>query len=271
MINFEIIKDEDLVQYNEWGFIPGPNENEQDYLSRIKKFNTKNGGDAAPLPSTVLELTSQLFFIVPQWLRVSYSNQELAPWQGGFVEIAYDKQNRVKALRLQLRKAFANSAEWLGIYQRDELLAHELAHVGRMAFDEPQFEEHLAYWTSRSRFRKWLGPLLESSHELWVFVAAALPAVIFPALLFLPLGILAAGFARLGYRHFLLNRALEKSRALLSGNERMARALIFRLTDKEIRHFARGSAVEIKKFIEVQKKSSLRWRAISLFLRVPTD
>src|SRR5262249_5498994 len=74
---------------------------------------------------------------------------------------------------LQLRKAFSKKDRVFG-YKRQELVAHEIAHVGRMVFNEPKFEEFFACWAMGSRFRRWFGPIFQTSGESFALVALLL-------------------------------------------------------------------------------------------------
>ena len=96
---------------------------------------------------------------------VVYSNQGLHFWEGAAVWTGGDKPPR-----LQLKRGF-QKGKW-GIYSRDEVLAHEAVHLARMCFDEPRFEELLAYRVSESRFRRYWGPLFRRPSEVWFFLGA---------------------------------------------------------------------------------------------------
>ena len=92
-----------------------------------------------------------------------FSNERLAPWHGGCAWIFQFAEGLPTAALIQLRQVFSRQPTFLGIYHRDELLTHELVHVGRMKFEEPRFEELFAYETSTSAFRRWFGPLIQAS------------------------------------------------------------------------------------------------------------
>lgn len=138
---------------------------------------------------------------------------------------------------------------------RDELLAHEWFHAARMAFEEPRFEEVIAFQTSRTSWRRLLSPLIQSTGELLLVALVslatplmALMGLSYPLLplflLFLFLGV------RLSWRHWLWRRT----------SSRFPLHLAAQLTDREIRRFAFMNPEEI--WESVRKDSSLRWRQI---------
>ena len=102
-----------------------------------------------------------------------------------------------------------------GLYDRAEILAHEFVHAFRVRFGESRFEEHLAWQTSSSAFRRALGGCFRSGPQI---VALAL---------LLPLAVPC---------EFLLRRRFNRARRTLErrGERTPLRALV-RMTDCEIR------------------------------------
>jgi hypothetical protein len=197
-----------------------------------------------------------------------YSNRKLAPWHGGVAEILYNEKGRLSGAYLQLHRSFQNPHSLLSrLYSRDELLAHELAHIGRMAFEEPCFEEFFAYLTSAKRWRFWLGPLISASWEILIFFAVIVASTLMSQPLFF-VALLGCAFVRLAYRHWIFWRAVSLLTQAV-GSKRLALAIMYRLTDKEIRLFARMEVCEIKDFIHSHNKSTLRWRTIFLIMNSP--
>src|SRR5262245_52150906 len=103
----------------------------------------------------------ELFDCAPDWIPLFFSNYRLPFWQGGCTWILQRTECDPPFALLQLNKAYKDHDVYLKFYRRDELVTHECAHVGRMAFDEPAFEEIIAYRTSPSPFRRWLGPIIQ--------------------------------------------------------------------------------------------------------------
>jgi hypothetical protein len=288
------ISDKDLILCNQQGFIPGPEEIEEAYLKRVAyclnlKENMLQAGcdvppEMQPIPKELVsefsKITGPLFDIFPDWIPIVFSNQQLAPWHGGCAWIFQFTEETPMGAFFQVRRAFAKQERYLGIYRLTELLAHETAHVGRMLFEEPRFEEILAYRTSPSTFRRWFGPIVQSPWESILFLFLLLISVVTQFFLvysdvpretslglwsmLLPLGWLTLGLIRLGRRHSQFNRCLDGLK-IIAGDEKKANALIFRLLDSEITAFSKMSLDEMHHYADFQK--SLRWRLINLIYR----
>lgn len=249
--------DKELLRLNEEGFIPGPGENESTFLERVEKMKAR--AEKNTLPPSQLEwiylYLKEIFDFKPKYLQVTFSNKGLTPWQGGATWI--EEGNVVS---LQLNKRFAKGS-FLG-YAKEEIIAHEAIHVARAAFQETRFEEFFAYYTSEKKWRKVLGPIVRRPWEVWPLlfffcVGAFVPLFSVGALLWVFLG-----FTRLILGHFTLRRA---SNALLKvvKDKKTARAILFRLTDKEISLFAKGE--DVLSYAHLQQE--LRWRLIRLYIK----
>ncbi|MFN0065694.1 MAG: hypothetical protein ACKVOH_05610 [Chlamydiales bacterium] len=160
-------------------------------------------------------------------IPVIYSNKGLRFWEGGCTWI--DEGQAV----LQLRKSFATKERYLWIYSKQELLQHEAVHLMRQHMKEPIFEEVLAYRTSSSRLRRFLGPFFRTPRESLLFV---------PLLLFLPFTMIAYyllgaltlfGMIRLFWTQAKFKRALHHFTKELGSQEKALSHMLF-LTDKEI-------------------------------------
>lgn len=57
-----------------------------------------------------------------------------------------------------------------GLYDRAEILAHEFVHAFRVGYGESRFEEHLAWQTSSSVFRRALGGCFRSGPQILALV-----------------------------------------------------------------------------------------------------
>jgi hypothetical protein len=176
---------------------------------------------------------------------------------------------------LQLRSSLAFKERYWGIYSRDELLAHELAHIGRMAFTEPRFEEFLAYSSSPNRWRRLLGPLVQSATESALFVLALMLIVAFDLYLIfsgqgdsyiqymwlksVPLAMGTAAGIRLWIRHRTYRHCLASLKALGVSPQHLE-PVAYRFADSEIELFARSSPKQIAAYIAQQ--DSPRWRLL---------
>jgi len=264
------MSDEELLQLNQEGFIPGPQETEILFLERVKKtkeyFLAKSWIPRSHWDWAKLRV-KDLFDFEPRWLPVFYSNQGLAPWEGA---AAWIEGGSIQAI--QLRQGL-KKGRYLGLYDRDEILAHEAVHGARCAFEESGNEEWFAYLTSEKKWRRALGPILRRPGEIWPFLAAAFGGICcqWAAIYWENLELVSKicfwiacfwivlGFWRLIRHHQRLKQA-SKAALHWTGSPARARALLFRLTDREIELFAKGT--DLKEYVE--KQSCLRWKLIRL-------
>ncbi|MCH9608491.1 MAG: hypothetical protein S4CHLAM45_10680 [Chlamydiales bacterium] len=225
-----------MFEEDQRGFLCGPNESEETFYKRCK------ADDLSTFPPSLKEL----FAISPNWVPVHYKDSGLRFWEGGCSWIEGTN------VEIQLKEQFAHKKTLWKIYSKEEILAHEGVHAARVAFEEPIFEEVLAYQTSKSRFRRFFGPFFRSPKET-LFFALLLPLSFFSP--FFAIGVVAFGLMRLikTQATFLLAR---KKLGKLYGKKN-ALPIMLHLTDKEIILFAKGS---IKSYVE--KQTSLRWQQI---------
>jgi hypothetical protein len=287
------LTDQELTRLNEEGLIPGPQETEEEFTRRarfclhLRQELKERVGTELPFQTEEeasedilfegISFTKQLYGISPEWIPIFFSNYQLSFWQGGCAWIFQLTEETPMAALMQLRQQFRRQQTYLALYHRKELLAHEVSHIGRMMFTEPRYEEILAYRSSFSTFRRWLGPLMQSSTESLCFILllgfiiladfaflALGTAAFYRGLLWIqviPLLILFLAFIRLGWRQKKFKASLQQLRSLYQ-DEQMAHYVIYRLTDQEIDTFGTLSPDQIKHYMHQQKESSLRWRAI---------
>lgn len=277
---------EDLIYYNSIGLIPGPSESFEDFQRRalyclnLKQDVLPQIFNANPTESKSLHQafpkTKSLYGICPDWVSLIYHNEKLAPWHGGAAWIFQMDNDSPTSAVLQLRQSFLHKQSYLGVLKREELIAHELSHIGRMMFDEPKFEEMLAYRSSDSWLSRTLGPLLQSSVESLFFVLSLLLVffldiiallqggyILFQAvawLKLLPAALILFAVIRLYRKRKQMDDCFAKLNQLVDNDK--AHAILYRLTDQEILLFAKSSIDEIQKYIKQQ--SELRWQVIRL-------
>jgi len=192
------------------GLIPGPSETEEAFLFRASsRPPLPDWNDVPPLPSA--------WGFSIDWVPLSYSSKKLLPWEGA---IFWDTPLIQLHPVLQTKTLFGNSLS--------EILHHESIHAAREAFHEPAFEEILAYSVSRSRWKRFFGPLFQRIWEFPLFAAAFfffsfLPLISFPILSFF--------IFRLVYKQLLFYRLKKK----------LPLPVLLCLTDREIRTFARSN------------------------------
>lgn len=273
---------EKLLELNGLGLIPGPSENAQSFFERAMycqelKKQWKEAEVAGSFSDEALKKTKELFDILPHWVPFFFSSHQLMPWHAGTCWIFQENENLPTSAFFQLKPNFKINSSYLKIYGRDELIAHEMAHVGRMMFDEPKFEELLAYRTSTSSFRRFFGPIVESSKESLLFVIS-LGLAFFSDLFFLafdeafyfefvfkviPFILVGFAFIRLLKKQRMFSKAYSSLKKITK-NEKMVEAILYRLQDKEIKLFAKLKENEIRDYIKIHQQTDLRFRIIAL-------
>lgn len=203
------MNDEELLRFFRRGLIPGPAESEESFLARVINSPQLSYTEW----QDVSVKTFSLFGCAIDWMPITYSNRRLAWWEGAATWIS-------DTPFIQLRSGL-QKGKYLG-YERTEILAHEAIHAARIKFDEPQFEEMLAYSVSKENWKRFLGPLFSRSWEPFLLLLAIFSGYFWISI---PLIVLFFSMAWLGWRHYLFHR--QKKRLPLS--------VILCLTDKEIR------------------------------------
>ena len=176
---------------------------------------------------------------------------------------------------IQLRHGF-KKGRYL-FCDRDEVLRHEAVHAIRLTFNEPRFEEILAYFHSKKKWRRFLGPLFRTPKEALIFVSLIfLSLVLQTASLFffdspfLPFIKIAAflPFADLLVRFIkgikdqrILRKALLTLKNLFP-NQKDPYEIVLRLKDTEIQQLATKPLEELLIYNKEKTFSSLRWQQI---------
>jgi hypothetical protein len=282
-----------FLELDKRGLIPGPGESPMDFAERAQycidlestieqslegKVPFSEEDAHAPDLGSAFERTESHYGIKPDWVPIYFSNAHLTPWHGGCAWIFQMDENSPTSAFLQVRKQFRSSDRYLGWLKRDEVLAHELAHVGRMTFEEPKFEEFLAYQSSSSSWRRWFGPILQATWESLLFVGVLLMILIVDIFLFwygdldsylklmwlklIPLGMIGAGVVRLIIRHQQLKKC-RQSLSSLTPNPLTINAIIYRLTDEEIIAFGKMDKKALIDYMKREEENALRWRVIT--------
>lgn len=272
------LSNEELKKLGKEGIVPGPHESEKQFVKRIDTLKRVNENPSKFLAGKTFEKWDSNFHqelgAAPKWLPLTYSNQGLLLWQGAALWIL-ETQDQKKIPIIQLRKGF-RKGKFL-FYSQKEVLLHETVHAVRAAFDEPRFEEVLAYYHSRSRWRRFLGPLFRKpSHALFfislIFISLTvqttslffltsplLPYVKFFTLL--PLIDLFLKSAILIKDQRLLKKALKKLSEIFP-NQNDVFSVAVRLKDSEIQKFATEPLERLLEHIAEEIPKSIRWRQI---------
>jgi hypothetical protein len=223
-----VINDNALLEYFHRGLIPGPEESEEAFLRRI--------GHAKPLAHPEWDDVILPFKI--DWVPIKYSNHKIAWWEGAATWISEEELPSI-----QLRKNFEKGS-FLG-YKRSEVLSHEAIHAARMRFEEPLFEEVLAYSTAPQAWKRFLGPLFSRTWEPLVLMIGVALGIFWPLV---PLVMIGLSFGGLSYRQWIFKRCCQK----------LSLPVVLTLTDREMKQFASMAEEEIRAYLE--KDSTLLFR-----------
>lgn len=254
-----MMNDAQLIKYNFYGLIPGPQEETSAFLKRIELTQTVKSFHKG------MVLVQSLFDIYPNWVRIEPTDQ-LRLWE---VAATYMEPNQgVFTPIIQIKKK--GVPFWCS---QEEILAHELVHAARIAFSETFFEEILAYKTSHNWFRRYFGPIFFRPAEVIVFLFL-LMGIWFYQLgslfyfdtvpnftLWTPFIIVGLFLIRLVIAQSIFSLCLKKLRKILQKPDK-ALKLTLRLSDKEIIYFALKPLDKMQKHI--LQESSLRWRILAL-------
>lgn len=239
--------DEELLELDAAGFIPGPGEEEGPFRKRVESAK-KRFEEGEWIPGAHWDWVRQhlngLFCVKPLYICAFYSSKGLAPWQGG---ASWIEGGQVHSI--QLRRAC-----WR--HRPEELMAHEAVHAVRSGFDEEEYEEFFAYMSSEKKWRRALGPIVKRPWEVWPFLLLLTAAVVWPEV-YIGAGLwMALGVGRLVRKHCRLHRAGKKILEVVQDPSK-ARGVLLRLTDEEIERLAG------KGKLEYMGDGSLRWRLIA--------
>ena len=226
----------DLRELDSQGWILAPKESLDSLLYRKKTLKTKR--EDFPLNTELLskahKITESLYQFSLKDIPVCYSNKSLSLWEGAVLWTYFDENGDpypVIQMRGNYKKGF------LRLYKEEEILAHELVHAARFAFNEPFFEEMFAYKTSKNFFPWFFGPLFIFRMESFLFIALVILSFLgfvileWAIFLWLPFLFFTCLLIRLVVLHsvfFLAKKYLGKK------GERTPLAALFRLSDRAI-------------------------------------
>ncbi len=263
------MNENELLSYNQLGLIPGPAENKEDFFLRAAyslNIQSKIQGNSLNI-DTALKDAQDIYDISPAWVPILHEKKGLFPWHGGSIWIFQLKEKDPLCALIQLNP----QCRWK---KAEEIALHELCHIGRLAFQEPKFEEVIAYRSSKSRFSKYLGGLIQNQIESLLFVITLALILIVDLYLLLngtleqmitlswlkliPACMILYAFAR----NFILQRQFDSALKNIEPFFTRPMAALYRLTDHEIIQFSKWKKEKIKSYIDTQE--SLRWKVIRL-------
>jgi hypothetical protein len=177
-----------------------------------------------------------------------------------------------------IRNSFKKKKKWL-VYERDELMSHELCHVARFALLSEKYEEQFAYQTSEGNFRRNYGCMMRSAAETYIIMAILIGMLVTqfslfffkrewmatrtfltnPVTAFYLLLALVVGY--LLVRQKKQNKDFSRILDLLGDVSEKPRALAFRLSDSEMDQIAKLSELNsnsLRKLLKEDGASSTR-------------
>lgn len=203
ILNWDGEDAEFLFKLNSHGIFPAPLENAEDFRQRLLKeyayvqkisdeavqknskiilWQTPDGSDKIEVRSDAVierelfepafEITRNLYDFAIDYVPGFYLFEKVGLLWGGCS--IYDDETEMKVFLL--RPAFRNKKRFL-IYDRTELIAHELCHCARQVIHDHDIEEYFAYQTSRSLLRKYIGNCFTKEFDALLFL---LPALLLP-------------------------------------------------------------------------------------------
>lgn len=209
---------------------------------------------------------SALLAAAPYWMPLTFSNRRLMPWQGAAMCV-FENDAGEKLPLIQLRTRFKKGR--LLSTSKEEVLLHEMVHALRAPFNEPRFEELLAYSLSSSKWRRCIAPLFRRPRDaalllsflllslltqsLSLFFLSSFLLLLLPFMALLPFFYLLWLSAALVRDRRLFKRALCRLAARFP-KARSPFAIALRLTDRELALLGKGK--------EIGEEDALRWRQI---------
>ncbi len=273
---------EALAKLDAHGLPPAPDEDAEHFASRLERLQaarehlycelkSRNVVEPAPgirltadaaIPNSILQdawdLVQALYDVKPDWAPGFFANESFGFLWGGCA--LSDPESGLDLFII--RKNFRKKRRWL-VYDRRELLAHELCHTAHQALNEWQFEEYFAYRTADARLRRWFGNCFVRKYDAWGFLG---PVLLLPLaqilrladILHWPMGFfwgLAAVYPiYLSVRNMATqNRARRARRELRRRGVGHPDAVLFRMTAREIGELAAG---------RMPTGNDLRWRLL---------
>ena len=283
----------ELAHLDSLGFLLGPDEKFGDFRQRLLKLSDalkdfelklEEGADEVEIfdgiiickdkriPTDIIEeagkLTEHYYRFSINWAPGFFMSKDVGLLWGG---CALSDTEQVLTVFL-IRANFMNKSKWF-IYDRRELLAHELCHTARHVINDNTLEEFFAYQTAPSKLRRYMGNCFIYKHDAILFL---LPTIIllvaqivktfstydYPSW---PFWIFA-----LAYPAFLLIRNnigravfFRACSKLIAFGFVDALAILFRCnwhTVMEISHLA--SPESFRRFVQKKASSELNWKVI---------
>jgi len=282
-----------LAHLDSLGFLVGTEETFEDFRQRLlklcdslKKFEEKleQGNDEVEIfdgisvskdkriPDEMVEeagkVTEHYYRFKINWAPGFFMSKDIGLLWGG---CALSDEEQALTVFL-IRSSFENKRKWF-IYDRRELLAHELCHTARHVINDNTLEEFFAYQTATSKIRRYMGNCFIYKYDAILFL---LPTLVLLAAQMVksfttydypiwPFWILALAypaflFARNNIARVVFFRACSK---LIAFGFVDGLAILFRCdwhTVVEISNLASPEA--FRRFVQKSASSDLKWKII---------
>ncbi|MBR7138434.1 MAG: hypothetical protein IKD44_02700 [Lentisphaeria bacterium] len=276
------------------GFMPLPGESAEAFLARFKESEQTfaefekslaeensvtlfddfrvSGSDRIPpeIIAEAAERTKELYGFENRRVPGFFLSGKVGALWGGCMIGDPDNGFAVMLLRSQFR----NFPRWY-VYERAELLAHELCHAMRQSLTDIALEEYFAYQTGNSFLRRNFGNCFIRAYDAVLFILPTF--ILLGATVLREFGTLHFplwpfwGLAGV-YPLFLLTRNFLSIRQVRRGEKKLRSfgvphpsAVLFRSTLEEIKTIGgMKSKEEFKKFLEDMSVRELRWAIIKL-------
>lgn len=290
-------KIDDLVVLDSQGYFPAPEEGREAFLARVSALQKFKIDVQKELQDTGKYQIEGLIYnkeeIVGEKDLLACQNQSKDKYQfqlnyvpaffssvglnflfGGMAICFEDTENKYKKGEMfsifQLRKSFRENEKFL-IYTRNEIISHECCHVARAPFKALEYEEFFAYQTSDSAFRRIVSPMLWRGSDMVVLMLLLL--VVFSAQIygtFVSHDFLMYFYGWVPfftYLSFLTIRSYLSRKSFAQLKNKLTKfctlpalvdAVLFRMTDQEIREATKASSLEDY----LSTKKDLRWQII---------
>ncbi|MCF7852168.1 MAG: hypothetical protein K9M07_02885 [Simkaniaceae bacterium] len=271
-----------LKQLNHLGIIANHDESYEDFAIRVAMYlnarqdlkisESTPAFDLTELPLQRDHLVNG-YDIDPYWVPILVGHQNLQLWEAACAWSLF--KHNINIPLIQFRTSFLRKGAFLG-YSLNEVLSHEMIHAVRTQMQGKQYEELIAYRTSLSLFRRFLGPIFQNAKEslvyfLLCFVSlisswayALFNGLIVSFVFFITLSFLITttgyGCLRLFRKQRVFNRLLLKLSKILRSVDPLIIAI--RLDDDEINTLSKLSIEEIKKQLQYWKDHSLKWEQL---------
>lgn len=214
------------------------------------------------------ERTREAYGFSVRWVPGFFPEKEFGPFWGGCAVWEEEEPTPV----IVIRKNFAKKPKWF-IYDRTELISHELCHAARMPLMDLELEEHFAYGISKKWLRRTIGNCFQRDTDAIFFVIPAiLLALVQSAITFLqidwlpiwPFWILALVWPiyLIGRNTVQTGRYKAAKRNLEMAGFTNPRAILFRSLYEETTLFSKTRPDHLRKLLEQKAEAEFRWKVI---------